>query len=396
MPSLFSVSLIAAGLASLCCSAGFYVFHLNKKSWTWIPASCYSLSMALRKPPPNDAQLELFSAIFSDIASRDSRDAMEYPFLSLSKKPRFKPIEYICSNGTEVTVSGGEPYGIANIWDYDLIIWLLSQLRQAMDDGIEVSRKIRFTRYGYLKDVRRHTGGDEYRRLEAAIARLKNTTVATTIRAKKRRTIMFSWIEFADIERDEKGKIAAATVVLPEWLYEAVCDHKMVLTLHPDYFLLQGGYARWLYRLIKKSAGNNVKGWRWKFRTLHERSGTLRPYKRFAEDIRKIAKAGTLLDYSLSLETVDKQQYLHAVKTAPLEVVAAPTPSPHHPQTQFLRLSTETFEKARRVSGGYDVYALYEMWKEYNAKRQEQVKFPDAAFIGFCKKHTEKNPIAAR
>ena len=35
--------------------------------------------------------------------------------------------------GIEVTVSGGRPWGIANIWDWDLIMWLLAQLRQAID-----------------------------------------------------------------------------------------------------------------------------------------------------------------------------------------------------------------------------------------------------------------------
>ena len=128
--------------------------------------------MATRKPPKDDAQLELFSAIFSDIVSRETQDTMEVPFLSLSKRPRFTPIRY-CVNGVEVTVSGGEPQGIANIWDWDLIIWLLSQIRHAADSGQSVSRKIRFSRWSYLKDVRRHTGGREYKRLEEAIARLQ-------------------------------------------------------------------------------------------------------------------------------------------------------------------------------------------------------------------------------
>ena len=73
--------------------------------------------MATRKPPKDDAQLELFSAIFSDIVSRETQDTMEVPFLSLSKRPRSTPIRYSV-NGVEVTVSGGEPQGIANIWDW--------------------------------------------------------------------------------------------------------------------------------------------------------------------------------------------------------------------------------------------------------------------------------------
>ena len=268
--------------------------------------------MPQRKPPQGDEQLDLFYAAFTDITSREARETMELPFLSLSKRPRFQAIRYFGPKGVEVTVSGGEPHGIANIFDWDLIIWLLSQIRHALNKKQEVSRKIRFSRWAFLKATRRHTSGSEYRRLEAAIARLKNTTISTTIRAKQRRTVMFNWFEYADIERDEKGRLRDVTVVLPEWLFEAVCDHKLVLTLHPDYFLLTGGIERWLYRIIRKGAGKQPKGWKWKLKTLHERSGSTQSYKYFARDIRKIAARGALLDYELSLMTSSGQQYLHA------------------------------------------------------------------------------------
>ena len=110
--------------------------------------------MQLRRAPDDDAQLELFSALFTDITARDTREAMEVPFLSLSKQPRLKPIIY-ASNGVEVTVTGGDPWGIANIWDWDLIMWLVSQIRHGLDRGQQVSRRIRFHRHAFLKDARR-------------------------------------------------------------------------------------------------------------------------------------------------------------------------------------------------------------------------------------------------
>src|SRR5262245_3532823 len=157
--------------------------------------------MGLRQPPTDVAQLEIFSAVFSDIAIRDARETMEAPFLSLSKTPRFEPIRFH-SDRCEVTVTGGRPYGIANIWDWDLILWLLSQVRQALDRGEKPSRKIRFHRGAFLKDARRATGGAQYRRLENAITRLVNRTVVTTIRATTSHTVMFHWIEHAQVERD--------------------------------------------------------------------------------------------------------------------------------------------------------------------------------------------------
>lgn len=70
--------------------------------------------MPQRIPPPGDDQLELFSAVFTDIVSRETRETMELPFLSLSKRPRYQAIRYTSPKGVEVTVSGGEPHGIAN------------------------------------------------------------------------------------------------------------------------------------------------------------------------------------------------------------------------------------------------------------------------------------------
>ena len=174
--------------------------------------------MPLRKPPVQDSQLELFSAVFADISTRDVQDTMEVPFLSLSKKPRTTPIFYK-SDTAEITVTGGAPYGIATIWDWDLMMWLLSQVREALDKGDEASRKIRFSPHAFLKAARRGLGGLQYQRLDEAIKRLKNTTVVTNIRAKKGRTVMFSWLDYGELERDESGRIQYATVVIPEWLF---------------------------------------------------------------------------------------------------------------------------------------------------------------------------------
>jgi plasmid replication initiation protein len=268
--------------------------------------------MAKRNPPPGEVQLKLFSALFTDIATRDTQDTMEVPFLSLSKR-RFKSIRYN-ANGVEVTVTGGEPYGIATIWDWDLIMWLLSQIRQALDNGEEVSRKIRFHRSTFLKDARRAAGGAQYKRLEESITRLKNTNIVTTIRAKHGRTVMFSWIEYAEIGRDEKGQLQDAVVVIPTWLFEAICTQTLVLTLHPDYFLLTGGLERWLYRLIRKQAGNNPQGWNWKFTTLHNRSGSTQRFSDFSRDLRKILAAGEILDYEIKELSRNGEACLHAQK----------------------------------------------------------------------------------
>ena len=317
---------------------------------------------------------------------------MEFPFLSLSKRPRFRPIEYSNPNGVLITVSGGEPIGIASIFDWDLMLWCMSQVRHAADRNLPVSRKIRFSRRAYLQDARRHASGDEYRRLEATIARLKNTMVQTTIRTKTNRTVMFNWIEYAEIERDKNGRCQTATIVLPEWLFEASCDHQRVLTLHRDYFLLTGGIERWLYRIIRKGAGKT--NWQWRIRTLHERSGSTQSYKYFARDVRKIVCRGTLLDYRLIAFTRNGESHLraekiHKAKSGKSQVSLLCEPGPG---VQFLRLPNSVYEHAKKIVPGYDIYAIEQQWRDYNRRVGEAVKFPERAFLGFCRKFAKHNP----
>lgn len=346
--------------------------------------------MGLRHPPTDDAQLEIFSAVFTDIAIRDARETMEAPFLSLSKQPRFEPIRFR-SERCEVTVTGGRPYGIANIWDWDLILWLLSQVRQALDRGEKPSRKIRFHRRAFLKDARRAAGGAQYRRLEESITRLLNTTVVTTLRAKNARTIMFHWIEFAELERDANGNVTHAIVVLPEWLFEAVCDKSRVLSLHRDYFLLTGGLERWLYRFIRKGAGHTPKGWRWKMRTLQERSASVQELKYFASEVRALAKRGPLLEYQLILEREGQETYLRASRRAECRVHKPAAQAPV-PSVGFLRLRPVTYERARTLAPGHDIYALEVDWREATQRNGVELRSPDAAFLAWCRTVGKSRP----
>jgi len=53
------------------------------------------------------------------------------------------------------------------------------------------------------------------------------------------------------------------------------------------------------------------------------------------------------------------------------------------------RLKTETFEKAKQAAPGFDVYYLEQEWREWIAKKGEQPKNPDAAFVGFCRRKAQ-------
>jgi hypothetical protein len=55
-----------------------------------------------------------------------------------------------------------------------------------------------------------------------------------------------------------------------------------------------------------------------------------------------------------------------------------------------ISLKLDTFEKAKKVAPGFDIYFLEAEWIEWIDKKGECPNNPDAAFIGFCKRKAQK------
>jgi plasmid replication initiation protein len=61
---------------------------------------------------------------------------MERPFFSLAKRKRLKPIDYVSPDGKIwVKVAGHQDYGMATIWDADILIWAASALMELREKG---------------------------------------------------------------------------------------------------------------------------------------------------------------------------------------------------------------------------------------------------------------------
>ncbi len=259
--------------------------------------------MARRIPPRDDCQPDLFSASFSDIPVRDQRDTMERPFFSLAKKPRLDPIEYKVGN-VWVEVSPNPQFGMATIWDADILIWASTQITETLDRGDKPAKTIRFHPYNLLRSIRRTTGGADYTRLRAALERLTHTAVRTNIRTDGRKKFAsFHWLEsWTETIDDQSGEPTGMTITLPDWLYDGIVTRGGVLTIHEDYFLLTGGIERWLYRVARKHAGRQQAGWSFTMRQLYEKSGSAARFSDFAIDIRRVVKANQLPEYEVSMD----------------------------------------------------------------------------------------------
>jgi plasmid replication initiation protein len=245
------------------------------------------------------ATLTPFVVSCDDASPRDQRDLMERPFFSLSKGRRTAPILYK-AGGVEVEVRGFPEHGMATIWDADLLIWAASQLVEAADAGRPTSRFFRFTPYQLLVSIGRGPGQRQYALLKQALQRLQSTVVTTNIRQGPNwRRQQFSWINEWEELVDRAGRCHGMELVLPEWFYRSVLDRSLVLAIDPAYFRLTGGIERWLYRVARKHAGRQPQGWRFEFRHLHAKSGSLARFSDFALDLRRIAARQRLPGYRL-------------------------------------------------------------------------------------------------
>jgi plasmid replication initiation protein len=160
--------------------------------------------------------------------------------------------------------------------------------------------------------------GRHYRELAQSVRRLRMTTVITNIRSADEagEERPFSWLtDYRIPKRYTRMHLTPAApdgepdparpweVELPPWLYNAILRQRDILAVHPDYFRLTGGLERWLYRLARKAVPEraDVPAIAFRMETLHRQSGTTRPRRNFAVDIRGIAAAQPLPEYSLAV-----------------------------------------------------------------------------------------------
>jgi plasmid replication initiation protein len=273
-------------------------------------------------------QLDLFSITAIDPPWRDNRDAMGYPFLSLQKR-RTTPIRYSDEN-VWLSVSASAEFGVATIWDWDVMIFAASHINEAIESRRKISPEITFVPHDCLKQIGRGTGGRDYKELAQAIRRLGMTSVITNIREADQpdvgRERGFHWLTGYSLPkkyppryittpdnvahitpRNPEGEPDPARpweIGLPPWIYNAIVRQGDILAVHPDYFQLTGGLERWLYRLARKAVPDKAEppAIRFKMETLHARSGVTRDLKLFAFDIREIAKMQPLPEYGVQVE----------------------------------------------------------------------------------------------
>ena len=237
------------------------------------------------------AQLDLFVADALDVRAKHVMDLMSRNLFTLSKNIRTEPIHHQL-NDSFIRVTGDEEHGIANVFDQDLLIFLVSQLVHAKNLGGEISRRVQFSGYEFWRFTgKKRINGYGYTRLWESLERLHHTHIETDIRlGDRRRNHQFTWL--SELEQRWYGsRHIGYEVIIPEWLFEAVAKEKpWVVTLNPMYFQLTSPIERWLYLFARKSAGKQKEGWHESIDSLYDKSASLNSKDQFERSIRNILK----------------------------------------------------------------------------------------------------------
>ena len=259
-------------------------------------------------------QFDLFIASASEVSPKEHRDLMARNWFSLAKQKRTEPIQHTFGENW-VKITGDDSYGIATIFDNDVLLFVISQYMSAINNNIPTGRRFQFTGYEYFKFIGKNKfGGKGYDDLWRALERLHHTFVETNIRMdNSNRHHSFNWL--SEIKQVKDGNTHKGyEIVIPDWLYESVVEKKIVLTLDDDYFKIRGGLERWLYLFARKSSGYNSGGWSESLFSIYQKSGSKSSFSEFKRSISAIIKRGGVLGYKISPISYKRQKGLYFIR----------------------------------------------------------------------------------
>lgn len=254
--------------------------------------------------PKKYSEQEFFIADEMAITTfRDELASMEHPFFAL-KGGDTKVREYKNSSVT-VTVRPAAEIGLATVFDKDIWIYAISKLQQAIFEEKPISRTIAFTPYDFFVTTNRNKSGRSYEELRKSLERLAGTRVQTNIvySSERQETENFGLIDKWRILEEKKGKldIGMVEVTLPDWLYQGVTQTK-ILKISADYFRIRKAIDRRIYEIARKHCGYQ-KEFTISLELLHLKSGSSALLKMFRHNIKQLAKANDLPDYSVFFDT---------------------------------------------------------------------------------------------
>jgi len=325
--------------------------------------------------PEKYPQGDLFICDVADAVLKDIMPQMEHPFYSLSKKPDTAIRRYEHNgNWLEITPS---VKGLATIYDKDILIYCISQIMAKINNGEEVSQRVRINSADLLRFTNRGTAGKDYTALSNALRRLGGTRITTNIRTgDEEEQSEFGLIDGSTIRRKHglDGRLLWCEVSLSNWVFNAIRANE-VLTLHRDYFRLRKPLERRIYEVARKHCGQKAE-WKISLNLLLKKSGSQSTVYKFKELLLEIVKNDHLPDYRLSFNAQHSMVLFSNRNTMPLD----------RDKLWDGSISADAFEKVSALRlRSIDKYALEQEFRAWIAAKGINPKNPDAMFVKFAK-----------
>lgn len=305
--------------------------------------------------------------------------SMEHPVFSLSTKTETRVKRY--ENGDNWIEIRPGPQGLATVHDRDILIYCISQLVAAMNDGREIAQIVRFSASDLIKATNRIGGGTGYTRLKQAFERLQGTQIETNITTGGEIiTRIFSLVDAVEIVRTtDTGRMIEVEVKLSDWTFNAIRS-KEVLTLSREYFRLRKPIERRVYELARKHCGMQ-REWRVSLGKLQEKCGSSSTLRLFRQQVRKIADEdaihGYFPDYAVEIDKRD----MVIIRRRREDVIAG---------VAIGRLDPEIYHDAKGLAPGWDIYRLEAEWRAWCSSEEIEPKNPGRHFLKFCESWYER------
>jgi len=323
-------------------------------------------------------QADFFVCDVLDAIPKDDMASMEHPIFSLSTRPDRRVLRYE-HGGRSIEITPSVK-GLATIHDKDILIYCISQLVAALNEGRKISQEVTLKSYDLLVATGRETSGNGYKRLVQAFERLAGTRITTNITTGDQETTRgFGLIDAWEIVRKTRsGRMISVKVKLSDWLFRAVMS-RTVLTLSRDYFHLRKPLERRVYEIARKHCGQQ-KAWKISLENLLKKSGSASPRRVFRKMIRDMVTENHLPDYEIRL---DERDIFHVT---PRRLLTDDIPAPTLPDG--------IYDEVRAIAPGYDPYYLEAEWRSFwMDSGHPKLRAPAKAFLAFCRKRAEKEPL---
>lgn len=342
------------------------------------------MSTDSRLIPEKYPQGDLFICDVADAVLKDIMPQMEHPFYSLSKKPDTTIRRYE-NNGNWLQITPSVN-GLATIYDKDILIYCISQIMARINNGEEVSPRVRINSVDLLRFTNRGTAGKDYQALGSALQRLGGTRITTNIRTgDEEEQREFGLIDGSTIRRKNglNGRLLWCEVTLSNWVFNALKANE-VLTLHRDYFRLRKPLERRIYELARKHCGQQLE-WKISLSLLLNKTGSQSTEYKFKELLLQIVKNDHLPDYRLSFSEVNNMVIFQNRNT-----MAA-----NKPKSFDGLISATAFEAVSKLRLNIDKYALEQEFRSWLGTQHITPRNVDAMFVKYAQTRKQREQGAA-